>query len=81
MGTKLWDIWAYFRSMEMYTAKRSNENEFRLQQVLYPAKRTAITSLRLHNVKDAYIYKPIELQSALWAAGDETSGDCEKSYS
>ena len=25
MDTKLWDIWAYFRSMEMYTAKRSNE--------------------------------------------------------
>jgi len=23
MGTKLWDIWAYFKSTEMYTAKRS----------------------------------------------------------
>ena len=31
MGTKLWDIWAYFRSTEMNTAKRSNENEFRSQ--------------------------------------------------
>ena len=29
MDTKLWDIWAYFRSTEMYTAERSNENEFR----------------------------------------------------
>ena len=24
MGTKLWDNWAYFRSTEVYTAKRSN---------------------------------------------------------
>ena len=34
MGTKLWDIWAYFRSTEMNTPKRFNENEFRSQHCL-----------------------------------------------
>ena len=61
MGTKLWDNRTYFRSTEMYTAKRSHENEFRSQHCLYPAKRTAIT--RLHNVMGAYIQKPIKLRS------------------
>ena len=37
----------------MYTAKRSNENEFRSQHCLYPAEKTAIT--RLHNVKGTNI--------------------------
>ena len=36
---------------KMYTAISSNENEFRSQHYLNPAKRKAIT--RLRNVKDA----------------------------
>ena len=63
----------------MYTAKRSNENEFRSQHCLYPAKRTAIA--RLHNVKGSYILKPIKLPSGQLLGLAEPSGDCEKGYS
>ena len=42
MDKKLWDIWAYFRLTEMYTAKRSNENEFRSQHYLTQRERRLI---------------------------------------